>query len=144
LVGHDPFVLQLKRAFKNQGQGHNGAQNQGPDGPTGRLYDGQQKNTVLFLSHCQAGIIGEWRCLVRPSAHFLLNTPFSVDNFVKNFVFMPIFNTPVYKIIIKFLLVFLKYSNKSMTYEIYSFVAQRTLRANHDRLGLWSTFPHRA
>jgi hypothetical protein len=47
--GHDFGALQLNAALQDQGQGQNGTQNQGPNGPTCGLYDGQQKNTFPFL-----------------------------------------------------------------------------------------------
>jgi hypothetical protein len=61
--GHDLGVLQLQGALQNQCQSQNGTQNQGPDGPAGGLYDGQQEKSFPVFSVPNRLIIGEWPCL---------------------------------------------------------------------------------
>jgi hypothetical protein len=56
---HDLVVLQLQAALQDQGHSQDGAQNQGPDGPASRLYDGQQEKSFPVFSVPKRLIIGE-------------------------------------------------------------------------------------
>jgi hypothetical protein len=48
LGGRNFVTLQLDQSFNHQCKGQDGAKNQGPNGPTSGLYDGEQRDSFCF------------------------------------------------------------------------------------------------
>jgi len=63
MLRHDPAGFETQEAFKNERKGNDGAGYQGPDGPSGGLYDRKQNGVsgaVQMTCRCRTGaIIGD-------------------------------------------------------------------------------------